>query len=447
LNAIVDFAQAVAKTKRSKSTEIDLTSSGKFQIVSFSPYRIIGVQVLSVTRMAILMLLAWMGTVFIVHTETIVDLIINSLALQAVLNVDSLMFKALVPVDAASLATRLQPLPLRTRKCLCSFDLRSVLALLALPTALATAYVGLISPRVTRMEEARHILCGGNREFLISTDGLGIPHASVFNPSLTLVTREYRTRAIQQVIDGVREGKSDSMVLWATSSAKMQTIGRSTIAEAVYNVQGDLCLDLAQAGAMNMRSGFYQKILTAHVPQNVSSSPITSCSQVAHLCWDVSRGDLLNLVRLVCPRTCGCTDPRGGVLFVWEKDYCAPGCVQTAEFAFQHGNLECTDMPPDKLRQEVWWTRNAKRLQWFQEHQTNYSALSVQSMVLQLGCDVVRLAQTPAIQALVPQGFQSCDDFSESVRRFWRSACPGACNCTLNFRAGCPPKCDPSLHE
>jgi len=440
LHTIADFSEAVLKTKRAKKTEIDLTSAGQFKIVSFSQSRVIAVQVLCLMRFAILLSLTWMGTVFIVFTETLVDLIIKALALQAVLNVDSLMFKAVVPLDAATLAKRLQPLPLRSRHRACGLDVRSFLVLFAMPSALAAVYMSLIGPRTQRMQQVRDVLCGGNRSFLVSMDGLGIPHAVIQNSSRGIVRAQYQRDAVQQAIDGEKAGAA--MLVWVGSQINLQDVARTTLPEAVLMAQKDFCTDMLAPSILLPKFKNYRALLNAHLPKN-QYPPITNCSQVAHLCWNLSTIDLSNLVRLICPSTCGCTDPRSGTLFQRDSPYCAPTCMKTAEFLRRHGQLQCKDMPPAKLREQVWWRRNAERLQWMQAQSASAALPPISSYLLSFGCTFLKLAQTPAIIAIAGMTYNFCDEYSPQARTFWRSACPEACNCTLNFREGCPPKCQP----
>jgi len=435
---IADFLEAVTKAKRAHKTVIELTSEGKLRIVSFNIFRVIWVRVLCATRMAILVCLAWVGTYFIVNTETIVDLIINALALQAVLSVDSLMFKAIVPLDAAKVAEKLE-FPLK-RKHFLGLDVRSFLVLLAVPSALTIAYLVLISPRLERMEQARDVLCRGQTNFLIAMDGLGIPHASMQNSSEDLVTSEYQMRAVQKAIDGAKERDPNSMLIWVPSKAELENLYRSSIVEAVAMHQSDLCMDMLDRNTLVPKYVNFRVLLSGLLPKN-DVHPLTSCRQVAHLCWNLSAGNLSQLARLACPSTCGCTDPRGGVLYNVEASYCAPSCRATGEFSRKHAQVECMDMPPAQLRQEVWWTRNAQRMQWMQTQTQNASPIAIQQVLLDFGCVTVQLAKDPLVASVVGTGFDLCDDFSLQARTFWRSACPEACNCTRSFREGCPPKC------
>jgi len=159
------------------------------------------------------------------------------------------------------------------------------------------------------------------------------------------------------------------------------------------------------------------------------------------LCLNMSQGRLSNIVRLVCADTCGCTDPRSAYLFAEELPYCAASCMTTAKFRRRHDKIDCVDMPPHELRQTKWWGLNAERFQWQQDHKSSFTALSAKQLMLDYGCSAVLWA------GLLPLTngfeFQLCDGFSEQGRTFWRSTCPQACNCTRNFRHGCPPKCKP----
>lgn len=109
---VADFGKGMLTTKKGANTEILVTSEGRFVIYSFSNLRICGVMFLCAARLVLVLTLGWIGTFYIVYTEQLTDLIIKSLALQAVLRVDSLLFVALVPSDASALIKQLAPLPL-----------------------------------------------------------------------------------------------------------------------------------------------------------------------------------------------------------------------------------------------------------------------------------------------------------------------------------------------
>jgi len=282
LHNIGDFAEAVIKAKRGKTTQIQLTSQGEFVIVSFSLARVIGVQLLCAVRLAIVCSLAWIGTLFIAYTETIVDLIINSLALEAVLNVDSLMFKALVPLDAATLASKLQPLPLRARHRLFGIDFRSLIVIVAVPAAIAITYSTVMTPRIERMAEARNILCRGNTNFLVSLDGLGIPHAVVHYGSPHVITSKYQADAVQQAIDGIGKEDPSSKLIWVPTQLELQSLQRTTLKQAVQVHQSTVCLDMLSQHLLSpTKHRNFRMMIDAHLPQKIYP-PITNCSQVAH---------------------------------------------------------------------------------------------------------------------------------------------------------------------
>jgi len=63
------------------------TPQGNFVIETFSKLRVCCVMSLCAARLVLMLCLGWVGTVYIVHTETLSGLIIKALAMQAVLNV------------------------------------------------------------------------------------------------------------------------------------------------------------------------------------------------------------------------------------------------------------------------------------------------------------------------------------------------------------------------
>jgi len=203
-------------------------------------------------------------------------------------------------------------------------------------------------------------------------------------------------------------------------------------------MQTDDCTDTLQDTKLRTKSDLYRAFLNAHMRE----FSVANCSQIAHVCWNLSQGRLSNLVRLFCPDTCGCTDPRSGSLFLQELPYCAQSCMKTTRFVQLHDEVDCVDMPPEKLKREKWWILNAERLQWQQDKASVAAGtgLAVKQILLDFGCSAVLLAKT-LLPSQAGFEFQLCDGFSEQARTFWRSACPVACNCSRIFRSGCPSKC------
>jgi len=200
--SVAELASGMTQLRATGRTRIRALSSGNFQIVSVSYLRTCCIWLLCGARTALVLSLGWMGTNFIVHTDSLSDLIIKSLALQGVLNADSLMFKAIVPLDASALIKKLEPIPLRRPHRIGGIDFKAIALLIATPIALAIVYTVMVQPRVEQLQQTRNVLCKGRTDFLVSIDALGIPHAALPSKpdSSTLM---YQREAIQDAINGV----------------------------------------------------------------------------------------------------------------------------------------------------------------------------------------------------------------------------------------------------
>jgi len=379
--------------------------------------------------------LGWVGTNFIVNTETLSDLIVKALALQAVLNVDALLFKAMVPSDASRLLKNLEPLQLPKRHRFFGVDMRFISVVVIVASTLVAVYISLVLPRTENMDLARQHLCGGKKDFVVAYDLLGIPHALDLelpppsSPPAELSAffekrNQFQTRAVRQAIYEGRRAKNDTLVVWQVALSAVEDASRQSIEAAVEYHQSHMCRDLLDDGPYsNLYRQFLSELLSG------IDRPLTECKQVAHLCW--SNVPVAKYVRFSCPVTCGCKSPRAPLLDNIEGQFCAPSCRRNSAFLQELGGLSCDYMSPDKLRNQSWWNLTAHRWNLIFKKSMPPSNYSIPDLMLREGCDVIQKMNTSSSIDLCNTPYTKYSD------EFWKAACPTACNCTGNER-GCP---------
>jgi len=227
---ISEFVYGVLSIKKGTLTEILATPQGNFVISTFGQGRFCWIMFLCTARLVLMLFLGWVGIIYIIHTQTLSDLIIKALALQAVLNVDSLIYRALVPFDASALTKKLQPLRLRDPHRVFGVDFRALFGLLIIPSVLAGVYMAMILPRVDILQEARDRLCKGNTNVLVAIDAAGMVFAAESRPKDHLTTMFHRD-AVKDVINGITSGNVSSKLLWTASVSELESSYRASLAE------------------------------------------------------------------------------------------------------------------------------------------------------------------------------------------------------------------------
>jgi len=166
------------------------------------------------------------------------------------------------------------------------------------------------------------------------------------------LTLKYHSGVVSDVINGIGSGNA-SKLLWVGSISELERYHRASLAETVQNLQTDSCDDKLEQSDLSQDSHVLRAFLNAHLQEKGDyPATVTHCHQVQDLWLNMSQGRLSNMVRLVCPDTCGCTDPRSAYLFAEEPPYCAASCMKTSKFRREHDKIDCVDMPPHELREK-----------------------------------------------------------------------------------------------
>ncbi|CAK9040759.1 unnamed protein product [Durusdinium trenchii] len=165
---------------------------------------------------------------------------------------------------------------------------------------------------------------------------------------------------------------------------------------------------------------------------------VESCENVSDLCDRPDAG----LLRIVCGRTCGCTDPHSKVWFKVPALGCSEFCLQMAEDALKASEI-CQDVAPDSRWSELWdayipalsyklGTDVTASTTFFRDIQNQIAAMKG------LGCSA--LLHPELNKEYTSQRFW-CEGDPELFRAFGYY-CPVSCGC----RSGTPPKyCPPQL--
>ena len=125
-------------------------------------------------RIVLAVLLGCAGSIYLIRTLSIPDLLLNMVALEFVLQLDEMLFAACAPFRLKVLLGQVQPLPCSMRSSWRGLDLYAVfcVTLTMVSTFLYTDFV--LYPQQGVLAAARDALCAGNLDFVFSrTPGAG----------------------------------------------------------------------------------------------------------------------------------------------------------------------------------------------------------------------------------------------------------------------------------
>ena len=129
-------------------------------------------------RLLAAVLLLFVGTTFLVYTVSVTDLILNAVALGIILDIDDLLFDAMATTPGRHLVHQLDPLPMPSLPRIRGADAKSVFMSFFIPVGTLLVYYTLLEPFVGTLTNVRMAMCGGNQDFVWTTDKRRITHLS-----------------------------------------------------------------------------------------------------------------------------------------------------------------------------------------------------------------------------------------------------------------------------
>ena len=141
------------------------------QFLSISYIRLAWVLLLTAVRAGVAIMLLITGILWLTHTSSISDLILNAAALHFIMDLDEMLYAVITPSDAQLLLRSIEPLPYkRVRK-----HMEAVVPLLLFVAILIFTLSNFVFPNVASMFQLREIMCGGERDFVSGMSNQGLP--------------------------------------------------------------------------------------------------------------------------------------------------------------------------------------------------------------------------------------------------------------------------------
>lgn len=167
---------AIFWVPRGSRTIIDISkSSTELTIVQMSRARSICVIILHALRAALAVTLCCFGSLFIVYTVSVLDILLNAVALEFILYVDEWLFEALAPVQTQNAMQCLSDLKVPPAAKWKGMDKMTVLKFFITFGMILGLIFGYLLPQTSLLAEARDAMCGGDRTFVVAHDGYGAP--------------------------------------------------------------------------------------------------------------------------------------------------------------------------------------------------------------------------------------------------------------------------------
>lgn len=430
ISSVIRFVLAVLSMPRARKTFFvhrETEHEGGIAVDSLSWGRLVAALLVSAVRLAVAVLLGFSGTDFLVYTQTTQDLVLNAVALEFVLSIDELLFRVAAPARVRGLLSRLEELPIRRK----AVDWRGInftaFAMLLCPVAACAFTVAFrLQPALRDRAAAWECICGGNKMFVVATDGLGRAHWSPSEPFRGeggAGASTYLHTAVLAVRDD--SDRQAGLIRQESSLNQLRQAVKqpvSVMSAMLSCVDADLGIDDSQ---QERPWSMGQLILTKAYVQNGSAS-VDSCADVRPLCW---QPDLPGIrARQWCPVTCGCASDGTGLLLVEPSLGCPVSCDSKYKYALQ--SAKCAERVLNDTVHDPGFTAYVQGLQTLFSIRTFEAPdiVALSHRMAELGC--------AAVADGGPVGEALCTGVAETIngtakRRFRpvTSFCPVACGC------------------
>lgn len=325
----VQFLTSVICLPWGNATHIGI-SEGKLELRAISRSRAVLALSVAFVRLGIAGVLLYVGSVWLINTDSPDDLILNAVALNFLLQCDELVYSVFCPPTARALIQALEPIPLKKRHRL---PLHMVVgaAWVLLPAFIFWLARKQLMPYQELKAEVMEALCGGLTHFVFDTDALG--------------------RVMYAATPGNHEPPT---ALDTHRSLVVQSIIRNSSRDAISAIRMDLD-ELAETKKMSraMITKFWK---CADNPADLRYAYGAIGVGTLETCMDAEKyclGEAYSFVRAVCPQTCGCADPLSGL--VQYRHGCPRNCFTSRERTTILRQLPCVDRSLAWLNATIGW--------------------------------------------------------------------------------------------
>ncbi|CAE7861779.1 hcf136, partial [Symbiodinium microadriaticum] len=358
----------------------------KITSISCGRYAMLLVTYLARASIASVLLVA--GILWLARTTSIEELMLNAVALNAILDVDEFLFAGMTPIKVQHAVQSLEPIHVRysRRRSQCE---TLVHVSLILTTVLLSE----------TMQTVKNELCGGNRTFVVSYNR---ETQEIIGLTTRLPAEEGESNltaielAVRSHIGNSPETTPGPVPDYITFSVNRRVFGadaeRSMLEKAR---QFPLCMEtlVLNEGALLHNDPALQPlvdVLLRTAGLALGREMVSSCQELSDFCDHADAG----LLRLVCGETCGCTDPVSNPWYKVEAQGCSTSCLIEANWNGR--DIPCVDSEANRSW-EMFWDSYPDAVSAFYGQPIQRSALwpdlnRTMHGMLSEGCSYLRIA-------------------------------------------------------
>ncbi|CAK8991449.1 unnamed protein product [Durusdinium trenchii] len=325
-------------------------------------------------------LLVIVGTTFLVYTVSVTELILNAVALGIILDIDDLLFDALATTPGRHLVHQLDPLPMPSMPRIRGADAKSVFMSVFIPGLTILVYYFMLEPFVGTLTQVKTAMCGGNQNFVWSTDKRRITHLSpTFGGGWEEEEESLKTDAIVEgetigyglSIDRARFG------VWVSDVTVLSDLDGTDLDDLIEEHNED-CEDMITSEPW-----------LNHLRYFLGNESIQSCADAVSYCSSITKmpefavdGGKGWSTRMLCTETCGCNNPGGEFINVQGCPYLDGECRHVDAFEeYQEGGV-CLEKDAVTLRNFGPWKAWIKTIRSYGEVESDALEEQEEALIL-----------------------------------------------------------------
>lgn len=425
------FISAVLNLPGGPKTKVRNISRGEssLSILTISRIRKASMFALTLLRLYLCMCLLVFGCMWLAAIATdLTEQLLGAVSLAFILDIDELCFETVAPNRVRAIHGSLTPLLKKQH----THKLQQISAHIAGSFLFFYMLHFHVRPLANNLNAVSDAVCGGNKDFAVAVnEGTKLVYASP--------TREYvrggniwpdgMPRDVE-VVESLARSSSlldEASVVWMKESLEMKTTARDPIEQFTAR-------RFLQCGdSVEKRPTFVLKTLQRH---NVNPTA-TTCDGLKGSCYELDQ----NLLRLICPASCGAASPHSGQILVDSKHGIIPEiCSESDTYRSSLAAIPCRDKSQEELHTMPGWNRTWHQ---FVEIHGRFADLEpcyreIADTFQSRGCNFLFSNETKSW--CLPH---EVDAFCSAFTGFPNLAvfCPVACGCRATNHTACPPAC------
>lgn len=404
LNDVRRFTSALrAKCRVGGGASRVVEHNGKPSIEYISHRRFVAISIFTVIpRLFIALWLLFCGIRFLATQTELEELILNALALIFILDIDDVLFEAMVPISCRHLVKQIEPITLN-RSTRQSFlyryvDLPAVTSIAVVVVLYLTTRFLLLRDYYSNFQLSKDWLCTGNRDFIWAMDkGTGVVYYAN-----TSSINDYRTQVDQNAdLRYVSDAVGQLVNLpYATSSSDPLQLKSESVEYVLALDKLDASLSANQRVCINSFESqpvtLFDTVAANSIRFYLQDLPTSfDCEDLRFAC-DRSYSNH-QVVRTLCPQTCGCSNPWDGA---FELSGCSAQCAANRQARIQADtqapDRSCRNLELQAVQDSPGWQRYfedyARHLERLGLLETTLNRLGISDIVNEstsMGCNFV----------------------------------------------------------